>query len=54
MKELTAGVGGAAASFEYVLIEGAKLDAGELPITAAAQRYFPNETFAPRSGVQPV
>jgi hypothetical protein len=38
MKKLTAGVGGAGASFEYVLIEGAKLDAGELPITAATQR----------------
>jgi hypothetical protein len=38
MKKLTAGVGGAGESFEYVLIEGAKLDAGELPITAVTQR----------------
>jgi hypothetical protein len=38
MSRLTAGVGGEGASFEYVLIEGAKLDASELPITAATQR----------------
>jgi hypothetical protein len=38
MSRLTAGVGGEGASFEYVLIEGAKLDASELPITTATQR----------------
>jgi len=38
MKKLTAGVGGAGASFEYVLIEGAKLDPAQLPITFATQR----------------